>query len=1083
MRGYAAVCLLVGPLAGQTTLGVGALRGTVRDASDQLVLGAQITLTETSKGLVRKTESDGGGSFLFPYVLAGNYSVRVEMPGFATEEMEALRIDVGQQASVNIRLQLGEVRSSITVAAPNLTELNAQSNTIGSLMDSVRVRELPLNGRNFLQLALLSGGTNELSAASDVFTSNVGPAGRLVVLPGAFPYSGAYSLNGFNIRGSRDGELALSPSIAAVDQFKVQESFLMPEEGTGPAVVNIVTKSGTNQFHGEVFEFLRNKVLDARSFFAPTKENLKRNQFGGGIGGPVRKNRIWFHAFYEGLRQMTAFSASGYSPTPEMFAGNFAATGRIIYDPGTYQTASGIRAPFPNFTIPANRINPVAGNLLAYYLPGSSLSMRPANIFENPRNTLNDDQGGARVDIALSSRSQLLGQFFRQNVPSVQRGLFPLSGLLYQNESTLAMVQHSWSLSAAAVNTLRFGFLRNVALGGNEAAELGPLLNQIGITNTFERNGVTAVNLQGYSSFGRANGEVGNRDNTWQFDEEFTFNKSGHSLAAGAGLRYRRGWHLNGNATALGSLMFQSVFTSQLAANAQGLPAPVVGTGDAFADFLLGFPFNGNLVGLPVVQFRGTQFTPFVQDTWKLTRNLTLNYGISWYLETPPAPQGWAQGLVHTLDTNTGQVKYAGLGQTSSQIMETDWNNFAPRLGFAWNPGFGRNTVIRAGAGIYYSEFPWLFAPYPLISPSPVGAGQNFTNSLTNPIPAYSLGVNVFPPSTLSGLTNSYASNLPPATLVTLLNRHYRTTYASQWNLSIQHNVRRNDFVELTYIGSSAHRLPNVVDMGQCRPTGTLLCDPATKPWPRYGLILYQDGSGNSSNQALISKFEHRMEKGLNLRFEYTLAKAQSDAWQAANLSGDQITNCRRCSKGPTNFDVRNRAVASAVWDLPFQHGGSSTEWQSLLIAGWSMTAITTFSSGQPVPLKAPNQTGSPFITPLPNRICDGRSDQLAGDVRGNGFLWFDTSCFAIPGVGYFGNSGSTVLPGPGINNWDLGVQKFFPVRGDATKLQFRAEMFNACNHAQFQQPNGDAGAGANFGRISATRPPRLIQLALKVLW
>src|SRR5262249_7989175 len=360
------------------------------------------------------------------------------------------------------------------------------------------------------------------------------------------------------------------------------------------------------------------------------------------------------------------------------------------------------------------------------------------------------------------------------------------------------------------------------------------------------------------------NGEVGNRDNTWQLDEEYTYNKAGHSLAAGAGLRYRRGWHLNGNAVALGSLTFQPSFTAQFALNSQGQLAPVAGTGDSFADFLIGLPVSGMLVGLPVVQLRSTQFTPFLQDTWRLTRNLTLNYGFSWFLETPPHPQGWARSLVHSFDPGTGLVTYAGLGQTSSQIMETDRNNFAPRLGLAWKPGSASNTVIRVGAGIYSSEFPWLFAPYALASPSPVGAGQNFTNSLTNPAPTYSLGVNVFPPAPSAGLTGSYAPNLPPGTLVTLLNRANRTTYASQWNLSVQHNVSRNDFVELSYIGSSAHRVPNAIDMGQCRPNASLLCDPATRPWPRYGLMLYQNGAGNSSNEALITKYERRIDRGLN---------------------------------------------------------------------------------------------------------------------------------------------------------------------------------------------------------------------------
>jgi hypothetical protein len=268
--------------------------------------------------------------------------------------------------------------------------------------------------------------------------------------------------------------------------------------------------------------------------------------------------------------------------------------------------------------------------------------------------------------------------------------------------------------------------------------------------------------------------------------------------------------------------------------------------------------------------------------------------------------------------------------------------------------------------------------------------------------------------------------------------------------------------------------------MGQCRPTVDLYCDPATRPWPRYGLILYQDGAGNSSHHAFIAKYEHRMEPGLNLRFEYTFGKALSDSWQAANVSANQVTHCRGCSKGPTTFDTRHRAVTSVVWELPF---GRHPGWTRIAFGGWTVLAITVFSTGQPVSLRGPNQTGSPFITHLPDRTCDGRNEQLSDNIRSNGFLWFDTACFPLARVGYFGNSGPAVLTGPGLANWDLGVEKSFPLGKEATRLEFRAEAFNAWNHAQFLQPNGDSGAGANFGRISATRPPRLIQLAVKLLW
>jgi hypothetical protein len=627
--------------------------------------------------------------------------------------------------------------------------------------------------------------------------------------------------------------------------------------------------------------------------------------------------------------------------------------------------------------------------------------------------------------------------------------------------------------------------LRSIAVGANEGQKLGPILASIGIANTFEQDGITSINLQGYSSFGRSNGEVGNRDNTWQLGEEFTYTRTSHNFAFGADVQYRRGWHSNGNSQALGTLAFQPTFTAQLTQNSQQQLVPLANTGDSFADFLLGFPVSGMVTGLPVVQFRSTQFLPFFQDSWRLGPNLTLNYGISWFLETPPDPQGWARANVHDFDTRTGLLTYAGLGQISPQAIATDRDNFAPRLGFAWRPGFLKATVIRAGAGAYYSDFPWALAPYPLVGGSPVGAGVSFTNPLTNPVPAFVMGSNIFPPAPSGTLTNTYAANLPQGTVATALNPNFRTAYVNQWNFSLQHSPTRSDSVELDYLGSSGHRLPNVIDLAQCRPTENLFCSAANKPWPRYGLLLYGDSSGNSSYEAIIVKYEHRAASGLNVRFEYAFAKALTDTWQSSLSSYNQISDCRSCSKGPATFDVRQRAVAGLVWELPFGRGqrlgGNVPRLLDITVGRWTLTAIVTFATGQPVQLTAPNQTGSAFINPLPNRVCDGRSDQLSGNIRNNGFLWFDPNCFTVPPVGYFGNSGPTVLNGPGQNNWDVGVQKNFPLTREAMNLQLRAEMFNVWNHAQFEQPSGSAGSGVNFGRISAAGPPRLIQLAVKL--
>src|SRR5581483_10970724 len=592
-------------LFAQTASYGGAVRGTVLDDSGALVSEAKISLTEQSKGLARATESDSAGLFLFSSLTAGAYSVTVTKVGFSTEQVKDLRIAVGEQISLVLILHVGASHSEITVRPPDTTALTAESNTLGSVIDSSRVQGLPLKGRYFLELSELAGGSREVSAASNLFTTNVGPPDRTVVLPGTLPNSVNYYLNGIDITGSRDGELALSPSIAAIDQFKVHENFLMPDEGTNPALVNIVTKSGSNQFHGEAYEFLRNRLLDARSFFAAVRDDVKLNQFGSAAGGPLRKNRLWFYAFYEGLREVKAFQSVGYDPTAAMFAGNLGGAGSTIYDPLTYNAASNQREPFADNRIPSSRISGIAKKLLQYYIPGSSLASVPSNIFGNPRNTQNDNQAGIRLDASLSPSSQFFGQFFYENGTSDQPGLFPFSGLLYLNSSELAMVQHSWSLSPGLMNSLRVGFLRNIAIGGNEAQNGGPNPASIGITNTFSTAGVTAVNLQGYSSFGRANGEIGNRDNTWQLNEELTFARGGHAFRFGAGLHYRRGWHLNGNASALGILSFQPVFTAQLSQSTQGQQlAPLANTGNSFADFLLGYPVTGMLIGLPVIQLR-----------------------------------------------------------------------------------------------------------------------------------------------------------------------------------------------------------------------------------------------------------------------------------------------------------------------------------------------------------------------------------------------------------------------------------------------------------------------------------------------
>ncbi|MBS1855276.1 MAG: hypothetical protein JST11_07920, partial [Acidobacteria bacterium] len=603
--------------------------------------------------------------------------------------------------------------------------------------------------------------------------------------------------------------------------------------------------------------------------------------------------------------------------------------------------------------------------------------------------------------------------------------------------------------------------------------------------NTLDDRGVSAVGLTGYAGFGRANGNLGNIDNNYQVDEGINWVRGNHTLQFGGSVRYHRTWQENANANALGTVAFQPFFTAQLTTNAAGAPAAAPNSGNSFADFLLGMPFNASLAGLPMFQYRFTEYTPYVQDTWRIARSLTLNFGLSWYLSTVPDPQGAGRRYVHGFDPQTGLLTYAALNQVSPKVTSFDGNNLTPRLGIAWQPGFLKGTVIRAGAGTYYYNAALSEAQFAMVAP-PFNTPLQLFNAQPNP--TYTLGQNIFPASSFPALSNSTAASLPNGSTAFLLNPPGLVPYVNQWNLSIERAFGANDSIEIDYLGSSAHRLQNRYDQDQCRPNAALLCSASTKPYARYAGLLTGDFNGNSSYEALYAKFHHRVRAGLNLRLEYSFAKVLTDAFEGpAVATSSQIAVCRACDKGFASFDQRHRLVASTIYDLPIGHGrqfgGAMPKALDTIAGGWSLTAIATFATGVPIFLSSPSQTASIYVTQRPNQLCGGADSSLSGNLRTDGLVYFNTACFVTPPAGYFGTAGRAPLHGPGQNNWDLGLQKDFPLPlTEQSRLQFRGEFFNAFNHAQFTNPNSNTGA-ANFGFVSGTAAPRLVQVALKLVW
>lgn len=1064
----------------QATLGTGSIHGIVLDSSRGAISDARITLLETSRELQRESISNSAGSFVFPDIPATSYRLRVSKSGFDSYELNELRVGVGQTASLEIQLRPGEIHSVVTVSAESKILLETESNAIGSVVNSDHVQNLPLNGRSFLQLALLAGGSNEIAGRSSLIPQQIGYPDRGVVIAGNLAYMSGYLINGIDTRGSRQGESAVNVSVAGIDQFKVQESFFLPDQGPNPGLVNVVTRSGTNQVHGQVFHYIRNQVFDARNFFARAPEDLKRNQFGGAVGGPLLRDRLWFFAHYEGLRQVTASATTAFTPTQAMFAGDFREAPDPIFDPDSFSVAKG-RQPFAGNLIPRDRINRVSRNLLQYYIPGSSLSHRPVNLFGATRSTVSEDQGGGRMDVALTRNQMLFGQFIETHSLALQGGFFPLRGTSYPNRSRFSMLQHTWALGPALVATTRFGFTRYHAFQSNEARDLGPILTAIGVQNTFDNRGVTSITFQNFTGFGRGNGDVGNMDDSYQFDYGLHYIRGRHDIQVGIGIRRRYTMQQNANSTAHGSLFFQANYTAQVEPSSAGGFSLVPQTGNDFADFLLGTPSLGQMAGLPGLPYRTAQYMPYIQDTWKIRSNLTLNYGVGWFLAPVPEPRGLAREWAHGFDMKTGRLTYAALGQVNPRILSSDRNNIAPRFGLAWSPRFLPRTVVRAGAGIYYSDIPLSSLQHATLAP-PFASAVVLAIDPLNPEPPYRFGRNLFPAIRTPVLAETLVASLAQGASARIFHPRGLTPFIQQWNFSILHSLSSNYLLELAYLGSNSHRLTNVYDLAQCRPDADNLCRAETRSYSNYSSLMALENNGNSSYHAGIARFQYQNAKGVNLRAEYTYAKALTDTSEIGTVLEHQIASCRRCEKALTAFDQRSRLVVSGTYAFPFGRGKANIRsgWMRLLLGGWQSNLIASFASGPPIDQIAPNTTASALIFHRPDRLCDGRDDRLSGNLRNNGFLFYNPDCFAPASPGRFGNAGRNIMGSPGINNWDIGFSKQFPF-AESKRLDFRTELFNAWNHAQFGAPN--RFLGPNLGRVSTARAPRLIQMSLQFHW
>ena len=1090
----AVAVLLLGVSAGLPAQSVNSsVQGLATDSTGAAVPDAQVTLTNVDTGVSQKVQSDGSGNYSFPSVPLGIYNLTVAKEGFATYQINHFNIIVGQHATENAKLTVASSSQTVSVNAGELADLlQPESNDLGTVIGPESVARMPLNGRNFLQLGLLSGASvsSAGAAASSVNqTGNTasGNGNRLLTLliAGNEPDFTMYLVNGIQTVGTRAGNSSLNLSVSAIDQFEVHYGFFMPDLGPNPGIVDVITKAGTNHFHGELYEYFRNTILNARDFFAGKSAPYHQNQFGGALGGPIYRDKLFFFFNYEGYRQLTSSVQSAHVPTQAMFNGDFSAVSTPIYNP--FNVVNGQRQQFAGNIIPSNLINPAAKALLAYYGTSQTGSVASTTNYTGyPKLTLDSDQYTGRLDYNLNSRHNLFGQVSYVNSPENAPGLFLAQGSQYPLNTELIALGWNWTVSQNKVNEFRLGWTRNSVF--NQGYTAPGVQQQLGVSGTADSAGIPGVAFTGYAGFGTAAGLLGDVDNSYQVHDAFNWLIGKHQIKFGADVAYVRTVDSSANATARGLLTYQGNFTQQLGCT-KGCG------GDSFADFLLGTPAHGEAKGMPPTHFRWTTAQPYIQDTWKITPKFTANLALAWYGTTPPNPSGVDKNLIHGFDFANGVETFAALGQMNPEVYPMTMTDWAPRAGATYQ--IGPHTVVRAGAGLFYTTQMALNVQYAVVSN--VITVNNTFNQATATTPTYVLGQNIWGPTTVGQITQAQANAITGP--MQYLSEHQRSPYIYQYNADVEHTFGPY-LLDLAYIGNAAHRLAVNYNPFDCSAPD-FTCDLNRIPYggvkARYPYMQEVDTIGWANYNGFIAKFQRQFTNGLSILANYTWSKALAASQEGSNSTLNEMKSCFQCDYGMATYNVPQALSVSVVWDVPVgrgrRFGTNMNRALDEVIGGWNIDAIGSFQKGVPINITEPNNSPWNADNTRPDQVCNGHNALANKNIRTNGHYWITpavdsvgnpTGCYLPSSLNFtktatlskpFGTTHFDPLTGPGIDDVDLGLHKDFAIYHEWV-FGLRGEFFNALNHTSFGNPHSGIG-DVQFGQITGTsHQPRIIQVA-----
>jgi hypothetical protein len=1108
------VCLAI-PALGQT---FGEITGKVTDSSGAVVPSATVTVTNVATSQVRQIETNETGNFTVPFLPPGSYRVQVEKTGFKTAARSDLRLQIADSLRLDFTMELGTVTEAVEVqaVAPLLT---TESGTVGTVIDNKRIVELPLNGRNYLQMVALSPNVSAEQGAGGEAAARKGGTRteKSLSVAGARNQFNHYTLDGLENTDMSYNIYALQPSIDALQEFKIETGVYSAEFGRGAVQINVATKGGQNALHGSFFEFVRSDTFDAKEYKQVGEKNpFLRNQFGFAMGGRIIRDRLFFMSNFETLREEKTLQGLSNVAPDRMRGGDFSASGRTIYDPATRvfstDAAGNVRAvsaqPFPGNAIPVSRFHPISVKLLEFFpratregdnILGNFVRQRPRPITW--------EQFNQRIDYSQNLKSTWYGRFSWHDEDYKEVASFEDQEANILTRTKQALLSNIRTFSPSVVNEFRFGYTqfnndqkRFYAGVRDVTKELGI----IGLNSPVELSyGTPSIGLGlGLTGFGeQGNGPFVGRTSIFQWIDNMSVIRGKHSFRFGGEFRRDR-YNETGNAFTRGSFGFDI--------NATQDPARRGVTGHPFADFLLGEVFTPTRArafsnGL----FRASVFSLYLQDTWKITPKLTAELGLR-YENTPPYHDKY-RGIMNVVVYDSGVYNGAitpgarvpvmirpgdgdfheglpfrfhdgiptatGDNVVGRETVLRDNNDFAPRVSLAYHPS--EAWTVRTGFGMFYVQ-DIVEARFDLSRN--VGGRSQFIADSERP------NANLSDPWRFEGGTcRNWTGPCQGPTFTLANNTNRRTPYILQWILNVQRQLGANTILEAGYIGNGGHKLELLRVWNQpVLRTGpndarTLL---QRSPFPAYGLIQTLDSHGNSNYHGLALKATRRFSNGLTYLAGFTWSKATDQGSSVRNNTGENQFatdnyNLRR-EHSLSQFHNGHRFVTSILYELPFGKGKrflSDGKVLNAIAGGWQIGSIVTLSDGTPINV---GQIGDPLQIGTPN-VPDATGISPIPTDRSPDNFWNAAAFNATnPELLYrFGNTGRNLLTTPGLQQWDFSLMKDIAIR-ESHRVEFRFEAFNLPNHPNYLAPATDVRQPATFGRINSARTMREMQFGFK---